>query len=60
MKSGHHRTSTTIGTFSYWFQGFLIFVAVGIYTTARNRKASAKVMAPSLEEIEQVLAPQGV
>ena len=46
--------------YQYWFQGFLIFVAVGTYTMARNRKANAKVMAPSLKEIEQVLAPQGV
>ena len=45
--------------YQYWFQGFLIFVAVGTYTMARNRKANAKVEAPSLEEIEQVLAPQG-
>jgi len=30
--------------YQYWFQGFLIFFAVGIYTMARNRGANPKEM----------------
>src|SRR5664280_93257 len=45
--------------YQYWFQGFLIFFAVGIYTLARNRRDNSKVMAPINKEINQVLAPKG-
>lgn len=30
--------------YQYWFQGLLIFFAVGIYTTARNRRARPKLL----------------
>jgi ribose transport system ATP-binding protein len=37
--------------YQYWFQGFLIFFAVGIYTFARNRRANPKVTASKNEAL---------
>jgi len=40
--------------YQYWFQGFLIFFAVGIYTFARNRRANPKATASRTAEFADV------
>jgi ribose transport system ATP-binding protein len=38
--------------YQYWFQGFLIFFAVGIYTVARNRRANARIISSQREVLQ--------